>query len=115
MCYHSTRSDHIIGIIGGNNSRTNRGAVALQTVAVADVRWRLHDILARQTRPVFLTKHGRVKPVIMDIDDYNRLLDELDDARLAADPEIRRLMADVRGAYNRGEMIPLEDSVSNAV
>lgn len=89
--------------------------MAFETVAVTDVRRGLRDILARLTRPLFVTQHGRVKAVIMDIDNYNRLLDELDDARLAADPSIRRVMADVRGAYKRGEMIPLEDAVSNAV
>ena len=93
--------------------------MAFETVAVTDVRRGLRDILARLTRPLFVTQHGRVKAVIMDIDNYNRLLDELDDARLAADPEIRRVMADVRGAYKRREMIPLEDTVqdtaSNAV
>ena len=89
--------------------------MAFETVAVTDVRRGLRDILARLTRPLFVTQHGRVKAVIMDIDNYNRLLDELDDARLAADPEIRRAMADVRGAYKRGEMMPLEDTVSNAV
>lgn len=41
-------------------------------------------------------------------------LDEPDDARLAEDPEIRRAMADVRGAYRRGEMIPLEDAIGEA-
>ena len=85
--------------------------MAFETVAVTDVRRGLRDILARLTRPLFVTQHGRVKAVIMDIDNYNRLLDELDVARLAADPEIRRVMADVRGAYHRGEMKPLEDTV----
>lgn len=85
--------------------------MTFETVAVTDVRRGLRDILARLTRPLFVTQHGRVKAVLMDIDDYNRLVDELDDARLAADPEIRRVMADVWGAYKRGEMIPLEDTL----
>jgi prevent-host-death family protein len=90
--------------------------MAFETVAVTDVRRGLRDILAKLTRPLFVTQHGRVKAVIMDIDHYNRLmdeLDELDDARLAANPEIRRVMADVRGAYQRGEMIPLESPVED--
>jgi prevent-host-death family protein len=89
--------------------------MAFETVAVTDVRRGLRDILAGLTRPLFVTQHGRVKAVLMDIADYNRLLDELDDARLAADPGIRRVMADVRGAYQRGEMIPLEDAAQGTV
>jgi prevent-host-death family protein len=89
--------------------------MAFETVAVTDVRRGLREILAGLTRPLFVTQHGRVKAVLMDIADYNRLLDELDDARLAADPGIRRVMADVRGAYRRGEMVPLEDMPEETV
>jgi PHD/YefM family antitoxin component YafN of YafNO toxin-antitoxin module len=91
------------------------GVMAFHTVAVTDVRRGLRDILAQLTGPLFLTQHGRVKAVILDIDTYNSMVDELDDARLAADPEIRRVMHDVRGAYDRGDMIPLEDALRNDV
>jgi prevent-host-death family protein len=83
--------------------------MAFETVAVTDVRRGLRDILTRLTKPLFVTQHGRVKAVILSIDAYNRLVDELDDARLAADPEIRKSLADAQGAYNRGEMIPLHE------
>ena len=76
---------------------------------------RIRSILAALDKPVFVTQHGRVKAVLMGIDTYNSLVDELDDARLANDPEIRRAMADMKGAYERGEMIPLEDALRNAV
>jgi len=88
--------------------------MAFQTVAVTDVRRGLRDILAGLTRPLFVTQRGRVKAVIMDIDTYNSLVDELDDARLAADPEIQRTLADIDGAYKRGDMIPLEEALSDA-
>ncbi len=87
--------------------------MAFRTVAVTDVRRNLRNILAGLTRPLFVTQRGRVKAVIMDIDTYNTLTDELDDARLTADPEIRQAMADVKAAYRRGEMIPLEDALSD--
>ncbi|MEW6231543.1 MAG: hypothetical protein AB1566_04400 [Chloroflexota bacterium] len=88
--------------------------MAFQTVAVTDVRRGLRVILAGLTRPLFVTQRGRVKAVLLDIEAYNNLLDELDDARLAADPEIRRVMADVKDAYKRGEMVPLEDALGHA-
>ena len=90
------------------------GAVAFRTVAVTDVRRGLSEILLGLTRPLFVTQHGRVKAVIMDIAEYNSLVDELDDARLAADPEIRARMAEARETYNRGEMIAFEDVSRNA-
>ncbi len=88
--------------------------MAFQTVAVTDVRRGLRDILAGLTRPLFVTQRGRVKAVIMDIETYNSMVDELDDARLAADPEIREAMADIKDAYKRGDMIPLEDALTHA-
>ena len=83
--------------------------MAFHTVPVTDVRRELREILNRLTEPLFVTQRGRVKAVILDIDTYNTMVDELDDARLAADPEIRRDLADAQAAYARGETIPLED------
>ncbi len=90
--------------------------MSIITVPVTDIRERIRAILAAlDDRPVFVTQHGRVKAVLLDIDTYNSMVDELDDARLATDPEIRRAMADIKDAYKRGEMIPLEDALSDAV
>ncbi len=83
--------------------------MTFETVAVTDVRRGLRDILAGLTKPLFVTQRGRVKAVILDIDTYNSMVEELDDARLATDPEIRRAVGEARAAYARGDTIPLED------
>lgn len=89
--------------------------MSIVTVPVTDIRERIRSILAALDKPVFVTQHGRVKAVLLDIDAYNSMVDELDDARLASDPEIRRAMAGAWAAHKRGETIPLEDALSNAV
>ena len=88
--------------------------MSIVTIPVTDIRERIRAVLAALDGPVFVTQHGRVKAVLLDIDTYNSLVDELDDARLATDPEIRRVMADIKDAYKRGDMIPLEDALSHA-
>ena len=85
------------------------------TVPVTDIRERIRAILDSLDRPIFVTQHGRVRAVLLDIDTYNNMVDELDDARLATDPEIRRAMTEARAAHKRGETIPLEDALSDAV
>jgi PHD/YefM family antitoxin component YafN of YafNO toxin-antitoxin module len=82
--------------------------MAFETVAVTDVRRGLREILAGLDRPLFVTQRGRVKAVILEIEAYNNLLDELDDARLAADPEFQASLAEARA----GGGIPLEDVLS---
>ena len=89
--------------------------MSIITMPVTDVRQQLNALMDRLDRPVFVTARGRVKAVLLDIDTYNSMTDEIDDARLAADPEIRRVVADIDGAYQRGEMIPIEDALSHAV
>ena len=39
------------------------------------MRKELNNLLERLTRPIFVTAHGRVKAVLIDIDEYNGLLD----------------------------------------
>jgi PHD/YefM family antitoxin component YafN of YafNO toxin-antitoxin module len=73
---------------------------------VTDVRKSLNGLLERLARPVFVTAHGRVKAVLLDIDEYNGLLDRLDDALDAADPETRQDAFDAVTAHESGDAVP---------
>jgi len=80
--------------------------MSIVTMPVTDVRRELNALIDGLARPVFVTTHGRVKAVILDIDEYNRLLDRLEDALDAADAETRQDAADALSAHARGETIP---------
>jgi uncharacterized protein (DUF1778 family) len=51
-----------------------------------------------------------VKAVLLDIEAYNHLLDELDNARLEANPGFRALVAEAKARGGR----PLEDVLSKS-
>ena len=74
------------------------------TVPVTDIRERIRSILATLDAPVFVTQRGRVKAVLLGIDAYNDLLDDLDDARLASDPEFLTSLAEAK----TGRTVPFE-------
>jgi len=83
--------------------------MSIVTMPVSDVRKELNGLLSTIDRPIFVTTRGRVKAVLLDIDSYNALLDEVDDLRDEHDPGLRQAMDKARGAYQRGETIPLKD------
>jgi prevent-host-death family protein len=60
---------------------------------------RMHD----NKRPVILTQHGRGTAVVMDVDVYERLLDEM---------ELLRDLHIAEGQIARGEGIPHEQEVA---
>jgi PHD/YefM family antitoxin component YafN of YafNO toxin-antitoxin module len=72
---------------------------------ISDLRRMGNAILNGLTRPIFITQRGRVKAVLLDIERYNALLDELDDVRDASDPDLRKEIAEAETA----EATPLED------
>jgi len=74
------------------------------TIPISDLRRDLSSIIPKLSQPVFVTQHGRVKAVLMDIDAYNEMLDDLDEARLVADPEFQASVAEVR----EGKTVPFE-------
>jgi PHD/YefM family antitoxin component YafN of YafNO toxin-antitoxin module len=80
--------------------------MSIVTMPVTDVRKGLNALIDSLARPVFVTTHGRVKAVLLDIEEYNRLLDRLEDALDAADPETRQDAADAVTARERGDTIP---------
>ena len=79
--------------------------MAIVTMPVSDVRKNLNNLISDLERPILVTQHGRVKAVLMSIDDYNEVLDELEDARLMADPDFQASVAEARA----GGGVPLED------
>ena len=79
--------------------------MAIVTMPVSDVRKNLNNLISDLERPILVTQHGRVKAVLMPIDDYNDMLDELEDARLMADPDFQASVAEARA----GGGVPLED------
>ncbi len=85
--------------------------MSFATMPVSDLRKNLNALLSRLARPIFVTQHGRVKAVLMDIERYNELMDEIEDMRDACDPEVRREAATAREDRRRGETTPLEDAL----
>ncbi len=83
--------------------------MSIITMPVSDVRKELNELVTTIDRPVFVATRGRVKAVLIDIDSYNALLDELDDMRDERDPGLRQAMDHARGAHNRGETTSLQD------
>jgi prevent-host-death family protein len=79
--------------------------MAIVTMPVSDVRKNLNNLISDLERPILVTQHGRVKAVLMSIDAYNDVLDELEDARLVADPDFQASVAEARA----GGGVPLED------
>jgi PHD/YefM family antitoxin component YafN of YafNO toxin-antitoxin module len=83
--------------------------MSISTIPVSDLRKSINAILSRLARPLFVTQHGRVKAVLLDIERYNEMLDELEDMRSASDPELRAEAAEARQARTRGETVPLDE------
>jgi prevent-host-death family protein len=79
--------------------------MAIVTMPVSDVRKSLNNLISDLERPILVTQHGRVKAVLMSIDAYNDMLDELEDARLVADPDFQASVAEARA----GGGVPVED------
>jgi prevent-host-death family protein len=83
--------------------------MSIHLMPASDLRKGLHAILDKLTRPIFVTQRGRVKAVLLDIDRYNALMDELEDLHDQCDPEMRRLAAEAHTAHQRGETVPFEE------
>ena len=83
--------------------------MSIHLMPASDLRKGLHAILENLTRPVFVTQRGRIKAVLLDIDRYNAMMDELEDLHDQCDPEIQRLAAEAHAAHARGETVPLEE------
>ena len=83
--------------------------MSIVTIPITDLRRDLSNLVPNLTKPVFVTQRGRVKAVLLDIEMYNDMLDRLEDALDAADPEIQHMAAEAQAAQERGETIPLED------
>lgn len=63
----------------------------------------LIEHVRRFQRPLVITQHGRSAAVVLDVDQYDALMDELDVVR-----DIR----EARAERDRGELIPHEDAIA---
>ena len=79
--------------------------MSIITIPLSDLRRDLSSIVPNLSQPVFVTQRGRVKAVLIDIEAYNDLLDDLDDARLSADPDFRASQQEARSGGGK----PLDD------
>ena len=81
--------------------------MSISIIPVSDLRKNINAMLSRLARPIFVSQHGRVKAVLLDIERYNEMLDDLEDMRDACDPEIQAEAARVRESRAHGETAPL--------
>jgi PHD/YefM family antitoxin component YafN of YafNO toxin-antitoxin module len=84
--------------------------MGIHSMNVSELRRALNAVVDRLTRPLFVIQRGRIRAVLLDIDQYNRMLDALDDAQLACDPEVRQAIADAERAAPE-DWVPLRDTL----
>jgi len=77
----------------------------------SDVRRQLHALLGRLAKPLFITAHGRVKAVLLDVDEYNEMLDRMQDLEDACSAEVRSRVAEAKAAGD-DELVGLDDLAS---
>jgi PHD/YefM family antitoxin component YafN of YafNO toxin-antitoxin module len=83
--------------------------MSVVTMPVSEVRKELNALLSKLSKPLFVTQHGHVKAVMLGIDRYNSLVDELEDARDDRDAELAKAVAEARTAGPGGDTVPLAD------
>jgi prevent-host-death family protein len=83
--------------------------MAVHTMPVSEVRKALNALLGERNKPIIITQHGHARGVLIDIETYNSLVDELEDARDDRDAELARAVAEARAAGSRRELVPLAD------
>jgi PHD/YefM family antitoxin component YafN of YafNO toxin-antitoxin module len=79
------------------------------TMPVSDVRKTMNALLGRLTKPVYVTQRGRVRAVLISVDTFNAMLDELQDAQDARDPILAREIEEARAEIEQGKGTRLED------
>lgn len=83
--------------------------MSIHTMPVSEVRKALNALLGGRRKPIIITQHGYARGVLIDIETYNALVDELDDARDDRDAELARAVADAKAADARGGLVPLAE------
>ncbi len=69
-----------------------------KTVPISDLRQRQNEILSKLSEePVLLTQHGRAAAVLVDPEQWNRLLEEFEDMYLALEA------IEIKARIDRGE------------
>ena len=85
-----------------------RGAIMIQIRPVSDLRNKFSDIekIVKNGEPVYLTKNGYGSMVVISIEEYSRLTNNIEDALDAADLQAatdpKRLTHDVLFSLLRG-------------
>jgi len=79
--------------------------MTVTAMPVSEVRKKLSALLPKLAEPLFVTQHGHVKAVMLGIDRYNSLVEELEDARDDRDAELAKAVAGARTAGT----VPLAD------
>ena len=82
---------------------------------LTQVRQKISTILkeiAHEHDPCFITQRGQPIAVMMNIEQYNALMDELEDIALENDPTVFKHVQEARANYARGEGISLRDFIS---
>jgi len=85
---------------------------------VTDVRRALTSLIGRLEKPIYITQHGRARAVLIDAEQFDELLEEMEDLRLACNPawraelaRVREMVKDeasLRAAQERGDLVPLQ-------
>ena len=83
--------------------------MAVHTMPVSEVRRLLNALLGERQKPIIITQHGHARGVLLDIETYNALVEELEDARDDRDAELAKAVAEARAAAPRGDPVPLAD------
>ena len=82
--------------------------MSIKTMPVSDVRKTLNALLTDLPQPIFITQRGRVKAVLLSQEEYDQLIEELEDAADARNPEIAAGALAARNARRRGESISVK-------
>ena len=80
----------------------------IRTMPASDLRKALHGVINSLDQPLLITTRGRVKAVLIDIERYNQMIDDLQDLEDARNPEIRQAAEEAREA-RREDLVPLEE------
>ena len=82
--------------------------MSIKTMPVSDVRKTLNALMSDLEQPIFITQRGRVKAVLVSQDEYDEMLDYMQDLEDSLDPEIRKAFEDARAGRTE-DFIPIEE------
>jgi prevent-host-death family protein len=81
--------------------------MAVDLLSVAELRAKLAEVIAslrRARRPIYITQRGQARAVLMDVDEYRSLIDQLE----FFDDSLEALLAKERREGGKEKTEPLE-------